>query len=685
MRKDLAKKTNTKKQKEQQQATNFSVFDHLTDGFYAIDEEWRYIYVNDVGARLAQVAKKDMLGKRMPELFADAYAIDFGKALKSIKKDGKPRTVEAFYPRHNKWYEDTFFPIPEGIGILARDITDRKQAEIDQRRLAAIVSTSDDAIVSKNLDSIVTSWNTAAEKMFGYTAQEMIGRSIRTIIPPELQKEEDEILAKLRKGQRIDHFETTRVTKDGRRLKVSVTISPIKNSKGQVIGASKIARDVTLAKQTETNLKFLAQASKELAASLDYEKTLANVAHLAVPHIADWCSIEILDKAGVLQQVAIAHKDPKQVKWAKALRKKTPPDMQSKTGIPNVIHAGKTEVYPYIDDAMLVQSARDEKELALLRKMQLTSVIITPIFSNNKPIGAISFITTESRKRFTDADVRMAEELATRASLAIENARLYQEMQKELTQRKKLEKQKDEFIGVASHELKTPVTSIKSFAQILQYRFKKEGRETEAELLGKLDAQIDKLTSLIGDLLDVTKIEAGRMVFNEGSFAFDELVTETVEEMQRTTERHTLRIVGKTKKELFGDRERLGQVIVNLISNAIKYSPYTKEIIINSSVEKGMVKLCVQDFGVGIAKDKQDKIFDRFFRVSGPGKETYPGLGLGLYISSEIIKRMQGKIWVESIEGKGSTFCFYLPLKPKKSKEKKQRPDEFTETAIKHE
>lgn len=241
----------------------------------------------------------------------------------------------------------------------------------------------------------------------------------------------------------------------------------------------------------------------------------------------------------------------------------------------------------------------------------------------------------------------------------------------DVTERKKLERQKDEFISIASHELKTPVTSIKSFGQVLQLRFKKEGNVQASELLGKMDAQVDKLTNLIGDLLDVTKIETGRVQYNNDFFIFDDLVSELVEEMQRTTHKHTLIQKGETKKKICADRERIGQVLTNFLSNAIKYSPHTDKIIIHLSADKGQATVCVQDFGVGIPKEKQDKVFQRFFRVSGPGKETYPGLGLGLYISSEIIRRQGGKIWVESKVGKGSTFCFALPVKVNQNKKKK--------------
>lgn len=433
-------------------------------------------------------------------------------ALPQVLKQWKKsiRTKKAFdmvFPLRGKDGEFRSFltrviPIKDEQGKVTRwfgtntDITEQKQAEQAQRRLAAIVESSDDAIVSKNLDGIVMTWNKGAEKIFGYKAEEIIGKSIRTIIPPELQYEEDKILSTLRQGKRIDHFQTVRMAKDGRRVEISLTVSPIKDKEGHIVGASKIARDIT--------------------------------------------------------------------------------------------------------------------------------------------------------------------------------------------QEKYLQRQKDEFLGIASHELKTPVTSIKSYAQVLKHRFTKEGNQNAAQLLGKLDAQIDKLTNLIGDLLDITKIESGKMQFNNKHFLFDELVDEVVEELQRTTDKHILIKKGKTDKTIYADRERISQVLNNLISNAIKYSPYANEIHILSSADHENIKLCVQDFGIGIPRDKKDKVFERFFRASGPGKETYPGLGLGLYISSEIVKRSNGRIWVESIEGKGSTFCFILPLKKPRDTEKKITVSQQAEEEIKH-
>lgn len=235
----------------------------------------------------------------------------------------------------------------------------------------------------------------------------------------------------------------------------------------------------------------------------------------------------------------------------------------------------------------------------------------------------------------------------------------------DITQTKALEQQKDDFIGIASHELKTPVTSIKAYAQVLERILRKKGYEKEAELMLKMDAQLNRLTELIGDLLDVTKINAGKLQYNRGYFNFEDMLRTQIEELQRTTDTHNIALDAKTIGNVYGDKERLEQVLVNLVTNAIKYSPKAKEIIVHSYEENNNAIVCVQDFGIGIAEEKLNKVFEQFYRVSGNMQHTFPGLGLGLYISSEIIKREGGKIWVNSIEGKGSSFCFSIPKHPK--------------------
>ena len=221
---------------------------------------------------------------------------------------------------------------------------------------------------------------------------------------------------------------------------------------------------------------------------------------------------------------------------------------------------------------------------------------------------------------------------------------------------------KDDFLSIASHELKTPVTSLKAYTQLLQMDAIENADKRRESMLAKMDSQIDKLTSLITDLLDTSKMQNGKLIYNKTFFQLNELVKEIVDEIQVTNASHQITIEKNIPLQLYADRERISQVLSNLLSNAIKYCPDCKEIIVRLE-KKGEMAICsVQDFGNGILKAQQDKIFERFYRVTGNNLHTYPGLGLGLFIAKEIIERHHGKIWFESEEGKGSTFYFSIPI-----------------------
>jgi len=225
-------------------------------------------------------------------------------------------------------------------------------------------------------------------------------------------------------------------------------------------------------------------------------------------------------------------------------------------------------------------------------------------------------------------------------------------------QKREMEK-KDEFISMASHELKTPVTSLKAYTEILLMSLKPDENPSAINMLGKMDKQIDKLTSLIGDLLDVSKSNSGQLNFSFEKIDLNELIREVTGIIQLSSSKHKIELQLSDTQIIDGDRNRLGQVISNLLSNAIKYSPGADKIIISSVKTKNDIKICVQDFGIGIPLSEQSKLFSRFFRVFN---NTYPGLGLGLYICNEIIKRHSGTMEFQSEEGKGSTFCFTLPV-----------------------
>jgi signal transduction histidine kinase len=269
-------------------------------------------------------------------------------------------------------------------------------------------------------------------------------------------------------------------------------------------------------------------------------------------------------------------------------------------------------------------------------------------------VGALTFSSTRRDRRYTTSDVRLAEELARRAAFAIENAQLYMETQKALAHR-------DEFISVASHELKTPVTSLKMYTQGLQREFGRKGDYAMAARFSRMDGQINKLTMLISDLLNISRIQMGKLEFNMLAFDLNSLVRETVENVESLAGKHEIIVRGKVGKMVWGDKDRIGQVLTNLLTNAIKYSPDAERVVVRLSSDRNSAVLRVKDFGIGIDKEHQEKVFNRFYRVNDSHEKTFPGLGIGLYISRDIIERHKGEIGVVSDKGEGSEFWFRLP------------------------
>jgi two-component system sensor histidine kinase VicK len=232
----------------------------------------------------------------------------------------------------------------------------------------------------------------------------------------------------------------------------------------------------------------------------------------------------------------------------------------------------------------------------------------------------------------------------------------------DITVQKQMQKQKANLLAIASHELKTPVTTIKAYAQLVESILESDGETVALPLIKKMGSQVDKLTALIENLLNITKIQEGKLAYNETIFDFNEMVREVIEDMQVTCVTHHIEYIAGKSANIFGDKEKVGEVINNLISNARKYSPNASNIIVTTEIQKDAVQLSVRDFGIGISSEAQENVFKQFYRVNGENQSTYPGMGIGLYICSEFIKGHNGKIWVESILGEGSIFYIWIQL-----------------------
>jgi PAS domain S-box-containing protein len=620
-REDELREANSRKQFEQKLLQNErryrSLIEHSYEVVIVADKNGLFTYASPSIKNVLGYTAKEIIGKNTLDLFPPEtrdeeikkfgdVALVPGKTVKVqskyLHKNGKTLIVESTVS--NLLHD----PFVNGFVSNFRDITKEKKAAELQYHLAAIIASSDDAIISKTLEGIITSWNKAAHTIFGYTAKEAIGKHISMIIPLEQRSEEEKIIATLKRGEHVDHFETVRTTKSGKKIFVSLSISPIKDDEGHIIGASKIARDITQRKKYE---EILSSSQERLQLAVDAGKI----------GIWDWDIVN--NKIIWSERVYEIH------------------------GVRKGSTIGELEKYQqhnHPDDAEQINLAI-KQALKGEKPYQEEFRILTPN-------GKIRWVETRAHV-IRDADGKPIRMLGATT---------------DISERKHLEQQKDEFIGIASHELKTPVTSIKAYTQLLENKFRKAGDEKTALFLMKVNAQLDKLTILIGDLLDITKIETGKLEFHEDFFDFNELVNEIVDQIQPTAEKHKLITNLAPSKSIYGDRDRIGQVLTNFLTNAVKYSPMADKVVISSTVNANAITISVEDFGIGIEADLIDKVFERFFRVTTSSGQTFPGMGLGLYISSQIIKRQQGKIWVESKPGKGSTFSFSIPLNRKKTK-----------------
>ena len=498
------------------------------------------------------------------------------------------------------------------ILLAIEDVTEEKEAEKLRLLLSSIIESSDDAILSKTLDGIITSWNKGAENIFGFSESEAIGKHISLIIPPDLYSDEDMIVSKIKKGERVLHFNTIRLAKNGRKINVSLTVSPIKDKWGKIIGASKIARDITALKQKEYELK----ESKNR-----YAQLLQNLP----------VAVYTTDVNGYITYYN---------KAAAELWGRTPtPGKDQWCGSLKIFKMDGTPV-PISECPMAV----------VLKEGQYES---DEVFMIERPDGTMRYMIPTPSKIF-DLEGKSSGAINTLVDVTIQ-VKAQQESEQ-------IQQQKDDFLGIASHELKTPITVIKSYSQILEGLLKENGNLTEAAMATKMTQQADKINNLIVDLLDTTKINAGQLQFNDADFDFNEMVNEVLEDMKSTTQFHEIVVECGASCTVHSDKERIAQVVDNFITNAAKYSKKGNKIIVRTGLKDHQIVLSVQDFGIGISKDKKDKVFEQFYRVTAKGEpNTYPGIGLGLFISSEIIKREHGKIWVESEKGKGSVFSFSLP------------------------
>ena len=547
------------------------------------------------------------------------------------------------------------------VVVLHEDITPRKRAERelqDSERLFRLMADTTPGLVwMSDADRRLTYFNRRWLEFRGRTIEQERGTGWMEGIHPDDRGRWEQELAAASTAQRPFELELRLLRSDGEYRWLLASGAPLFVRAGVFGGHIGSCVDVTDRRRAEEASRFLAEASNALASSLDFQTTLSAMARLAVPQIADWCVVDMLGPEGTLQRLAVVHADPNKAELARALERRYSVDMAADSGVPNVLRTAFPELVSEITDELLAEAAGDPEHHRLLRGLGLKSYIIVPLIARGRTLGALTLMTAESGRRYGMSDLAFAENLAGRAALAVDNARLYREAQE-------LNRMKDEFLATLSHELRTPLNAIVGWAHLL--RDGQLDAEMTQRAIETINRNANSQSQLIADILDVSRIVTGKLRLDLRPVELAPIVETAVDTMRPTAVVKGVALeaqVGGAAVEVSGDSDRLQQVVWNLLSNAIRFTPRGGAVKVRLARGQSYATIVVEDNGAGMAPELIPRIFERFLQGDSTSTRAHGGLGLGLAIVRHIVELHGGTVEASSPgPGLGSTFTVKLPV-----------------------
>jgi PAS domain S-box-containing protein len=575
--------------------------------------------------------------------------------------------------------------------LLERERLARSQAEAAQSQLETIFDTSPIGLALLDEKQRFLAINEALAEINGLTREQNLGYSIAELFgqsDPKLVEIFHQIYATGNPFISPNFAVNVPGRSDRRPGYYNVYYLPTVNSNAQVEGVLVYVVDVTERVRLELAQRFLSEASAVLASSLDYQTTLERVAQLTVPELADWCTVHMIEEDGAIAQIAVAHIDPAKLEWAYQIRDKYPLNPDDPRGAAYTLRTGESDFVPEIPDELLVQAARDSEHLEILRQVGFSSVMTVPLRSQARILGVISFISAESGRRYTSADLQLAEELARRASLAIDNAQLYRVAQRDRAKAEAANRIKDEFLAVLSHELRSPLNPILGWTKLLRTG-RLDATKTQ-QALETIERNAKLQAQLIEDLLDVSRILQGKMTLNVASVNLAATIEAALETVRLAAEAKQIQIqttFNPISGTVSGDANRLQQVVWNLLSNAVKFTPTGGRIEVRVEQVGTYAQIQVKDTGKGITPDFLPYVFDYFRQEDGTTTRQFGGLGLGLAIVRHFTELHGGSVQADSPgQNLGATFTIRLPLnivEPQPSSDDRH-PERVTDLAGTH-
>jgi len=551
-----------------------------------------------------------------------------------------------------------------GFSNVARDLTERRRTEEvlrdrEERLRLLLESVQDHGMFMISTEGHVEGWNPGAERLKGYQAQEIIGAPFtRFFLPEDVARGTPDRLRERAATEGRADYEGWLVRKGGARFWASIVLSAVRDEEGNLRGFSNVSSDLTNRMRVERAQAFLSEAGAALAGSLEHQTTLDKVVRLATPRLSEWCVVHMLE-GGVLRPIVVTHADPRLEQAARSALRSVPLEPAQAHAAAFVVRTGQSELCADASEAPWVAEALGVDPPEALNDLRVRSFLCVPLTARGKTFGAITLLSAAPRQPYDLGDLMLAEELARRAALALDNARLYREAQD-------VARAQDEFISIASHDLRGPLQTMRLQVHALVRNIGGEPGQLPEKVvtrLGGLQKQVERMVQMFDALLDISRITSGRLTLAREQVDASALVRDCAGRVAEDAEQADCELRVRADDAIVGswDRLRIEQVVTNLLSNAIKYG---KGAPIDVSVSRAgaMVSLGVRDHGVGIPPEDQARIFDRFERVGD--ERSVGGFGMGLWIVRRIVEAHAGNIRVDSEAGAGTTFTVDLPLAP---------------------